>query len=101
MGPWPGDHGNIERTREERSGTVASMGPWPGDHGNGRYCTPSPPAVVLQWGRGLVTTEIHTIADMRVDDAGLQWGRGLVTTEIARDRPTRCPSDRFNGAVAW
>ncbi len=39
----------------------------------------------LQWGRGLVTTEIMA-KGARLSAGGhlLQWGRGLVTTEILR-----------------
>ncbi len=54
------------------------MGPWPGDHGNGQK----------QGGqrRGRIL---------------LQWGRGLVTTEICQALKTGDSASCFNGAVAW
>ncbi len=40
------------------------MGPWPGDHGNiGSTLTKTCVFCGLQWGRGLVTTEIRHARD--------------------------------------
>ncbi len=38
----------------------------------------------LQWGRGLVTTEMTRKRAEFADVCALQWGRGLVTTEICQ-----------------
>ncbi len=54
------------------------MGPWPGDHGN-----PRNPGI--------------SVSSLEL----LQWGRGLVTTEIRLASPMRPKQPRFNGAVAW
>ncbi len=58
------------------------MGPWPGDHGNRRKEIDIISCRQLQWGRGLVTTEIDSHFADRLAFIVLQWGRGLVTTEI-------------------
>ncbi len=61
MGPWPGDHGNLHLNSRFLMRGRASMGPWPGDHGN--ICAPEAGLITegLQWGRGLVTTEIQVV----------------------------------------
>ncbi len=59
MGPWSGDHGNPAAESGRRVRRGASMGPWSGDHGNLLKRADKALAEMLQWGRGLVTTETH------------------------------------------
>ncbi len=102
MGPWPGDHGN-------GGSPIAGSRPWRLQWGRGLVTTEilrktsfASVTEALQWGRGLVTTEIRTRPWGGRTWFSLQWGRGLVTTEISQFPSAPRPAGaRFNGAVAW
>ncbi len=78
------------------------MGPWPGDHGNTEAAAAADAFNELQWGRGLVTTEIRETwpwPDSSIDASMGPWpgdhGNGFLTN------PWTIGIGGFNGAVAW
>src|SRR5437763_528039 len=99
MGPRSDERGNRNRSSDHSHHGTASMGPRSDERGNSAAECFSTSRAALQWGRALMSAEIHQGQTCLRNMWLLQWGRALMSAEM---RPIVVPwANRccFNGAA--